>query len=170
MLLINRVDISTKVQISNSVFDDTINQYIEQAQFLDLQDLLGVNFYNDLLRNSTDANYLNLLNELEYNYKGKIYTNVGLKIPLIYYSYARYVKFGSVQDTPFGLVEKTNDFSNKVSSNVKQEIYKQNQQIAFKYWRNVEVYLDRKKELYPLWAENNCITTKNKTFKISKIS
>jgi hypothetical protein len=168
MSLINRTDIATKVQISDSVYDDTLNEYIEQAQFLDMQDLLGVEFYNDILRNKTDANYVALLDGGTYEISGLFYTNVGLKTPIIYYTNARYKRFGSQQDTAFGLIEKSNEFSDRVSKSEKQVTYKLNQQMAFKYWRNVEAFLNRKSADYPLWNTGNC-NSRRQTFRVTPI-
>jgi len=170
MLLVDRAEITKHRQISQTVYDDVLNQYIRDAQFLDVQDLLCAEFYNDLMMNSTDAEYVELLNRGIYQYNGTEYTNVGLKTVICYYAHARYLKFGSATDTPFSLVEKTNNDSQIVSEKTKQILYKQNQQIAYKYWMNVEAFLNRKKSNYPLWkVEDNCKPSGCRTFRINKI-
>ena len=165
--LITRTDIAEYRQISNSVYDDVINMHILDAQFSDVQKLLGADFYNDLIQNNTDANYVTLLNGGTYVYQTVTYTNVGLKAVLVHYAYSRYILTGSQTDTPFGYVEKLNEQSEKVDINGKKTISKMNQQIAFNYWENVKQFLDRNASDYPLW-ENSCANY-NQTFRISKI-
>jgi len=48
---------------------------------------------------------------------------------------------------------------------MKKEIYKMNRQIAYEYWANVQMYLQRNKEKYPLFK----CERKSRTY-ISKIS
>ena len=165
--LITGVDIRQHKQISESAYEDTLNQHIKEAQFLDVQELLGANMYNDLLRNLDDVKYTALLDGGEYTYQSDTYSNVGLKTVLVHFAYARYIKFGSFTDTAFSLVEKTEENSTPVSESTKQVIYKNNQQIAHKYWANVKAYLDRNKSTYPLW--DLLCTDVDKTFRMEKI-
>ena len=166
-LLINRTDIAEYRQISKTVFDKVLNQHILDAQFIDVQKLLGADFYNDLIRNYTDSKYTTLLDGEDYTYQSVTYTLIGLKAVIIHYAYSRYILAGSQTDTPFGYVEKTNDNSQSVSDNSKKNMWKSNQQAAFNYWENVMDYLDRNASTFPLW-ETSCAST-NQTFKISKI-
>ena len=167
-LLINRADIATYRQISETVYDNVLDQHILDAQFVDVQKLLGSDFYNDLVRNNTDTVYQTLLNGGDYTHQGTTYTNVGLKAVLVHYSYARYVLFGSQIDTPFSYVEKLNDASEKVDLAAKKTTYKNMQNIAYNYWENVELFLDRSASAnYPLWR-SGCYPTKN-VFRISRI-
>ncbi len=160
---ITRSDIEANRQISSSVYDQVLNQYIEDAQFLDLQELLGAELYNDIIAN--EANHTDLLDGSTYTYKGVSYTHVGLKRVLVYYSYARYIRFGSNTDTPFGVVEKQTPDSTNVNKNDRQEVYKLNQQIGYKYFQNVRAFLDRTN--YPKWK--NDYTPKSGNFRINKI-
>lgn len=168
-LLINRTDFANNHrQVTESNFNTgTLNQHISDAQFIDIQKLLGVDFYNDLIRNSTDAKYQTLLNGGEYTYQSNTYTNVGLKSVIVFYAYSRYILAGSQTDTPFGYVQKTNQNSQEVPQAQKRDISKQNQQTAYNYWENVQAFLNRNESNYSLW-ENNCIVKKG-TFRISKI-
>ena len=168
MALINRADIQVYRQVSNSTYDDVLNQHILDAQFVDLQDLMGMDFYNDLVRNSATVANAALLDGGTYTYNGITYTNVGLKAVLSHYAYARYIMFGSQTDTPFGFAEKSTQESNSVSDTGKKTMFKMNQQTAYKYWENVSAFLNRNESDYPLW-KNGCALTKTK-FRISKIS
>lgn len=166
VLLVNRTDIAEFRQISTSVKDKLLNQFINDAQFVDVQKLLGRNFYNDLIRNYTDANYQTLLNRGDYTYQSTTYTNVGLKAVIVHYAYARYVMEGSQIDTAFGYVEKLNPDSQIVSDGSKKTKAKSNQQTAFNYWENVLDFLDRNSDDYDLWT--SCVVQKG-NFRISKI-
>lgn len=165
--LVTRADIALFKQISKSVYDDVLNSYISDAQFTDVQPLMGSDFYFDMIENSTDANYQTLLDGGIYQYQGVDYTSVGLKAVISHFAYARYIMFGSQTDTPFGLTEKTNENSFNVSVSGKKTIYKMNQQMAQGYWENVEQFLLRNPDDYPKW-NNSCIQ-RNGTFRISKI-
>ena len=167
VLLINRTDIAEYRQISKSVPDKVLNQFINDAQFVDIQKLLGRDFYNDLIRNYTDANYQTLLNGGDYTYQSVTYTNVGLKTVIVHYAYARYVLEGSQIDTPFGDVLKLNPDSQPTSDGSKKTKAKSNQQTGFNYWENVLDFLDRNASDYSLW-ESSCVV-KRGGFRISKI-
>lgn len=170
-LLINRNDIADYKQISKTADATSINvlnQFILDAQFSDLQSLMGGDFYNDLIRNYTDANYVTLLNGGDYTYSGTTYTNHGLKAVIVHYAYSRYVLFGSQIDTPFSLVEKLNgNDSKQVSTDAKKTTAKMAEQLAFNYWENVQLFLERNSNDYPLY-KSECVNRK-KTFRFSKI-
>ena len=165
--LITRTDIALYKQISKTVFDEVLNPFISDAQFTDIQPLMGPDFYFDMIENVTDANYVALLAAGTYTYEGETFTNVGLKAVIAHYAYARYIMFGSQVDTPFGFQEKTNENSLNVSVAGKKTIYKMNQQMAFGYWENVLAFLSRNATDYPKWI-NGCYQ-KGNSFRISKI-
>jgi hypothetical protein len=169
-LLITRDDFATNNRIiSSSNYNVTaLNQHISDAQFIDVQKLLGLDFYNEIVRNPTSTVNATLLNGGDYTYKGTTYTNVGLKSVIVFYAYARYVMFGSQTDTPFGFVQKEGQNSTQIDSGQKKITAKMNQQTAFVYWENVRLFLDRNITDYTLW-DDNCLTT-HSTFRISKIS
>jgi len=166
-LLINRTDIDEYRQISSSVYDKVLKQHIFDAQFMDVQKLLGADFYNDLIRNYTDAKYTTLLDGADYTYLGVTYSLLGLKAVIVHYAYARYILSGSQTDTPFGYIEKTSENSQSVSAASKNTMSKSNQQAAFNYWENVMDYLDRNATTFPLWKSDCSVA--NQSFRISKI-
>lgn len=167
ILLATRADIAKYRQISKSVLDAVLNQYINDAQFVDVQQLMGAEFFNDMLRNYTAANYQALLKEASYVHETVTYTNYGLIAVISLYSYSRYILFGGYTDTPFGFVQKVTDESQPVSYNDRKSAGKDAQQNAFYYWENVRDFLNRNEADYPLW-KNDCRVNK-KRFKISKI-
>lgn len=167
--LINRTDINQYRQISKTVNDKILSPHIIDAQFVDIQNLMGIDFYNDMIRNFETAPYPNLLTGGTYTYQSVTYTHVGLKVVLVHYAFARYVLNGSAIDTPFSFVEKMNSENSKpVSYEAKRSISKMNQQVAFNYWQNVQAFLNRNRTDYPLWKKELC-THSGGNFRISKI-
>lgn len=169
MALITKTDIAQYREISRSVKDDKINPFIDDAEFQDLRPLLGDKFYSDLVANSEDENYANLLDEFEYTYDGVTYKNPGLKKVLSFYAYSRYILFGSFTDTAFGFVQKSNQDSTPVGDAQKRNIYTQERNTAFNYWLEVVKFLNRNKDDYPLWNSSGCAPKRGR-FRISKIS
>lgn len=139
--LITRTEIQQYKQISDSLDENKLTQLILEAQEQDLKPLLGESLYTDLLLNP--ENYTSLLDGGSYTHQDMTYVNVGLKIVLACYVYARNVLFGDVTDTPFGSVFKEDQSSSRVDLKMKQTLYDQNRDIAFNYFRNVEYYLLR---------------------------
>lgn len=171
MRLITRTDIAKYKQIAKTTNEtslNVLNQFIDDAHFVDLRPLLGDEFYNDLMRNYTSVAYQTLLKGGDYVYGGTTYTNYGLIPVLVHYAHSRYVLYGSQIDTPFSFVEKTNDNSQIVSLNSKKSTAKNSEQIAFNYWENVKLFLDRNSTTYPLF-KSDCNYRKN-SFRISKIN
>lgn len=168
-LLINRNDFASNYRnITQSNYNNgNLEQHISDAQFVDVQKLMGLDFFNDLIRNHSSENYQTLLNGGVYQYDGQTYTNYGLKSVIVYYAYARYILMGSQVDTPFGFQEKNAPNSVSVSYQEKKSVFKMNENTAFNHWENVRRFIVRNEELYPLW-DNDCVGTK-KSFRISKI-
>ena len=169
-LLINRQDyINNNRQVTQSNYEPgKLDESTSDAQVVDVQKLLGVEFYNDIVRNSTTNLNQTLLNGGDYVFNDITYTNVGLKSVIVFYGYARYILFGSVQDTPFSLVEKETNFSSRVDFEKKKSVSKNNENIAFNYCESVKAFLDRNETDYPLWT-NKCFVKRRSGFRISKI-
>lgn len=141
--LITRNDIARYRQISKTPNDDKLNEMIIDAQLLDIQPLLGEILYNKLIAQPEE--HTDLLNGCIYEYDGISYTNYGVKMVLAYFSYARYMMFSSVTDTPFSVVEKLNIESKPVEATTKKTMYNLNRDAALKLWDNVRNYLIRTK-------------------------
>lgn len=168
-MLIDKIEIAKHRQISQSVRDDKINPYIEDAEFLDLKGLLGELLYYDVVANPTSANNLKLMDPTVYPYDGNDYKHQGLKKVLSIFSYARYMMFGSNTDTPFGLVNKRSQDSDGVQPDQLKIIYKKDQQIAHQYFNEIRTYLDRESDTYPLWRAD-CSDQGSGKIRINKIT
>jgi len=135
--------------------NDSIEQYIQESQDLDLKDLVCREFFYDLIKNYQDSGYQTLIHGGTYTNKyGYEVEFKGIKPVLVYFSYARYIFRSHVQDTPFGVVQKTNEFSNPISSQEKRDIRDRYRTDAMSYWDEVKIYLDDQYENFPKW--NSC--------------
>ena len=101
-------------------------------------------------------------NDIEYK---------GIKAVLVYFAYARYILRGHITDTPYGFVQKTNEFSQPVSSAEKREVRDRSRIDAMNYWQECKVYLDQHVQLFPKWKEcEDCGckgTSKSRKLKVS---
>lgn len=168
--LITRQQIQQYKQISNSIYDDKLNQIIVETQFQDIRPLLGERLFNDILLKveAVDPFYDTLLDGGTYDYQGLTYVNYGLRCVLAHYVYARYTMFGDVIDNAFGQTLKMNvNESQPISMNLKKSLYQMNRDMAHNYWRNVFDFLSRNATSYPLFE--NCYTSQKSNFKLSKI-
>tara|TARA_R100001530_G_scaffold115535_1_gene82479 strand:- start:789 stop:1316 length:528 start_codon:yes stop_codon:yes gene_type:complete len=169
-LIINRQQIeSYNIQLSQSIYDNKLNQLIQEAQFNDLRPLLGTRFYNDILKkiSVSDTTYDDLLNGSEYEYMNETYFNYGLRIVLSYYTFARWSMFGDITDTPFGQTKRTNtELETPLTIAEKKQAYNNNQNIAWNYWLSVKDFLNRNYKDYELY--DTCLRQKPK-FKLYKL-
>lgn len=153
-LLINKIDIHKFKDVSNHARLDRINEYISDAQLMDLCPLLGNDFYFDLVNNYTDPNYQELLNGSTFDVNGCTWRQEGLKSVLVHFTWGRYTNFGVNNDTAFGNVIKTNEFSDPTSREDRRDIWKQSQQKANAYFDVIKKYLDLS-DKFPKW-KNSC--------------
>jgi hypothetical protein len=167
-LLISKTDIGQYRQISKSVADAKINPFIADAQLLDILPLLNEKFYYAIMASPEDFN--DLLNPTTYMYDGHTIESPGLKIVICHFAYARYVMHGGHTDTAFGVVEKNYQDGQQVSRIDKKELYKQGQNIAMQYWGQVETYLNRHTNLYPLWRADFLVSPQRRIFKLNHIT
>lgn len=159
-------------------------RYINEAQEFDVKARLGEVFYYDLLTHYADSNYQELLNAgVAFSYQGYNYQyNGGLKAALCYYAYARYLPDFDKKNTHFGIVQKTNEFSEKVDTKAVQVMVNNANSSAYGLMDGVILYLDRIRVVtpakYPLWNQggapglfggNNCSTERRSGIKISKV-
>jgi len=139
-MIISIEDIRAIRQIAANINEDRVNIYINEAELLDLQPVIGADLYEKLRNIGTivlDEEQTKLLDEngeheiiLQYEedlpineYKllnGGYYTDncgvrhrfEGIKKALAYFAYARFVRNHSTHVTPFGVVQKLGDDSN----------------------------------------------------------
>lgn len=171
ILLINKTDIQSLKDISNHTRLERINEYINDAQLMDLCPLLGNDLYFDLLNNYTNTNYQELLNGASFDVNGCTWTHGGLKQVLVEFTWGRYTNFGVNNDTAFGNVIKTNEFSTPSSNEDRRDIWKQSQQKANAYFDVIRKYLDLS-DNFPKWnssCNDDCSKDHKNNFKYNLI-
>lgn len=166
-MLITKSDITNR-QVSVNLRDEDINQHIEDAERMDLRPLLGEEFYQ-AISSETEGGYDDLLNGSNYTFNSKSYSHPGLKRVLEDYSFARYVLFGSQKDTSFGFVEKSTQDSTHIDWSRKKATSQNVKDSAFQLWKDVERFLNRKKDDYPIWKAQ-CGSEAKGRVRFSKIS
>lgn len=111
MPILIRTDFTGIGDIANHCDLNKLNIAINEASDFDMDGLL-CDFWDDVLDNWDDDAYSDLINGGEYEgCGGKTRKFAGLKKVWVYYSYARYVILNGYNDTPNGMVAKTNNFS-----------------------------------------------------------
>lgn len=170
-LLITKQDVLDVKDISNHTTLERINEYIADAQTMDLVPLLGNDFYFDVLNNFANPVYSDLINGTTFDNNGCTWISEGLKRVLVEFAYGRYTYFGVYNDTGFGNVIKTNEWSNPTPDSNRKDIWKQDQQRANMYFESVKKYLDLNPTLFPKWETpcNDSCETKGKAFRINII-
>jgi len=91
------------------------------------------------------------------NCSGKTRTFEGIRNVLIYYSYARYIFINSVDDTPNGLVKKTNDFSIQLNDKELSKQADMYRSMGYDKFKKTEMYLCNKRETFTDFNSKNCV-------------
>lgn len=159
--LILLADIITLKPISiNTNETKKVNPYIMEAQEFDLKPCLGDEFYISVLAqkddNWSDPNYSDLWNGKQYTYNNKEYVFQGMKAALIYWSYARIITNIGQDETAFGVMQKLNDYSQQIDGKQLAMKVKQTLSGAANFKNDFIDFLNRNKELFPIWKENSC--------------
>jgi hypothetical protein len=158
-LIINKVDIAEYKQVSRALSVEKSDEYIREAQEIDLRAILPAKFYADLVVNFQQAKYQTLIHGTTYVVDGITYEFAGLKAFMAYMAYARLVLTVDVVNTPFGLNRKLSQDSEPISHVQKRDIRDESRQTAMVYWDQVKAYIEANKETYPLYFEG-CATSR----------
>lgn len=145
-MLITLADIRKTREVSGSLKEARINQYIRDAELSDLRPLLGEQIYQDIVLDPTETargSYPDLLDGSVYTYGSYDYTHPGLKEVLVDFTYARYRFFGSDIDTPFSTVVKGSRNSEPTGFSRNREIYTAIRKVAHAKWELEREYLNR---------------------------
>lgn len=132
-----------------------LDPYIQEAQILDLKPLLGSALYWDFMKNETEDKYALLINGKEYtDPSGRPEYMPGVKPIVCYFAYARFVMANNVTSTPFGMVNKKNDYSDQVQEKTLARLAQEARSTATAYWEEVRKYLDYNRSTYPYWGQS----------------
>lgn len=164
-MLVTRDDVLSVRKISKQADSSMMNQFIEEAEFMDLKPLLG-ELYFAVKNAPTEDKYIKLLEPQTWGDKN--HYHYGLKNVLSIFSYARYVLRGSFINTGFGSVVKTHQDSKPTEFIHKKAMYKEERAIAFSYFQSVVSYIEDNITDYPEW--NTCEKRKTIGFTIKKVT
>lgn len=169
-ILITRNDLKPFRKISLNTSWDKLGPYILEAQELDLKPILGQELYYDLIE---DFNASPSLSKYYYLYHGSTYTcgdtkvtHNGLIPVLAYFAYSRYVEDAGITDTPSGLKQKNNDYSENISEKTVGRVSDQARSSGAAYMNEVIAFLNNKRADYPFWK---CSSGNKRTVRITSI-
>ena len=165
-LLIDKQIIEQHRPISRNTSDKKINPFIADAETLDLKPLLGEPLFNSI--KADQDSFAELMQPHSYEYNGDTYEHQGLEKVLSLFSYARYIRHGSHQDTGHGLVQKKNQDSEPVPQDQKKNMFVKDTQAAMAYFNEVALFMNRNTDSFPLWKAEH--VTKSPRLRISKIT
>ena len=170
-LLINKNDFIDYKQVSKARDIAAIESVIQEAQDIDLKALICREFFYDILNNYQQEIYQKLIHGETYtDNDGNVVEFKGLKAVLVNFAYARYVLRGHMNDTAFGMVQKTTGFSQPISASEKRDVRDRSIADANGYWQECKLYLKEKEDLFPKWKDcNKCEGSTSRAFKTSTI-
>ena len=174
VLLIEADDIRKFRNVASGVNEEKeIHSFILEAQELDIKPVLGNALYTNLLSNRTSTIYKALLDGGEYTYEAKVYSFMGLKTVIAYFTHSRYILNRNVQDTPFGaMVKGENEYGKATADKEIQRISIQSANSGQSFLDDVMVFLERNKTTYPLYESGDCSETNERPkrgFKFNKV-
>ena len=141
-MIITPQDIITLCRF-NDMDDSDMERFIETAEDIDLKIQLGCDLLDKVRTNPGE--YAELLDGGRYEEKdGGLFTFSGLKKALAFYAYSRAAKQGTEILTRTGLVDKTNDYSQKADQKNREIVAKETRDVADYYMREVLQYCKNK--------------------------
>ncbi len=169
--LITATDIATLYPISGNINEQkAVDPFIIQAQEFDLKPFLGDPFflaiYNELPNFTT---YSDLWNGSTYQWNGYDYIHAGLKSYLISCAYARYLVKANSTATPFGIVQKETPYSSPTDPKILAMNIQQVKSASVGYLSQVEDFLFRNWNDYPLYRLNRKDSSAKTSISISSI-
>ena len=140
--------------IGYKVDDKKIIPIIEQAQIVELKEVLGDRFYFDVLANINNAEYSELFNGSSFTYYDVTYYQDGLNALLADYFMSKYILQVNTNLTPFGATQKASNDSEPTDRNTLKDVSTQQLQLAGARWEIIKMYLDVHLTKFPNWKFN----------------
>lgn len=152
VLLITNSDIQAYRRIDPNYNADRFNAFLLEAQRTNLRQLLGDELYCDLMDNSTEVKYVELIAGKKQN--GKYF--FGIKAALVYWWLVIYSREGELFHSGFGAVEFTNNPQQSFEkAKEKERIATGYMEIAQTYANDVIAFLNENSSTYPKWVGKN---------------
>lgn len=157
--------------ITSNINASKFDNLLIEAQELDLRPILGNELYLELIAENGNSpypdKYANLLEGCTYTYNGKSYKHEGLIPVLAYFIYARFLAYAGSVATPYGVVQKTNDFSQPTSDKSISRQITQAKSAAMAYFDRVKLFLIHNKTIYTTYLFNP--STRNSGLRINPV-
>lgn len=160
MITLKRDDFKLIGHVAKHCNWEKLNIAVQEAVLFDLKPLICDMFFEveaEWEEEEQDEKWDELINGSKFtSCNNSTREHLGLKNLLAYYSYSRYLIINSSDDTPNGLVEKTNQFS--IPKPLK-EIYAYSNRyrnMAKEIWKNIEMFICLNKDDYPNADLCNC--------------
>lgn len=118
---------------------EQFDQMQNEVELLDLNNLLGFEFYQELKRNTSE--YEDLINGGTYTYNDFEYSFNGLKYVCAFLLYSRYIRQSSIVDTFSGFVNHDIDNTRRLSSADILNLENRYKDIANNEWESCQHYL-----------------------------
>lgn len=128
-----------KIKPIDAKNEGRFRQLQREVELNDLQQYLGYEFYQELLRN-TD-NYTVLLNSGTFTESGVLYHFDGLKTVFAYLLYARYVAVSDIVDTYSGMVRHSGQDFQRIGQNEIKNLQTDYRNVAGAAWEECRRYL-----------------------------
>jgi len=167
--IITATEIKNYKDIGNKIDLNKINPIIEQAQLTEVKDVLGSDFYFDVLNNLNSPEYQDLLSGSTFLHNDITYYQDGLKALTADYFMAKYIMQINTNIDPFGATTKQNNNSIPAERNSLKDISTMHLQMAGSRWESIKIYLDENKEIFPKWRSFCGIGASSSSEKIMRI-
>jgi len=165
--LITVNEFTTLKHISKKIDTDRIEQAIGFAQDIDLYDYLG-DFLFDVLTNSAEVAYADLMDGSTFTEGSFEFRHAGLKSLLADLAYVRYLMSSNVNDTPFGLVQKSSQDSTPLDRGLIKDLASQAMRDADIKFSLINKYLEENLGTFTRYAkgDNPNINTNRTRFEV----
>lgn len=142
-LIISKEDIENFEQLpSHKAIVQRVQIRIKQAQDFDLPRAIPKELISDIVTNlnSVDDKWVNLINYV--------------RPVLVYYAYARFLRFHDVQVSSFGTEKANSSYSQKLETKEKYQIIKDMESIAGAYTDDLIEFLEENEKDYENYKSN----------------
>ena len=111
-------------------------QLAAEVQLIKLKELMGADFYQDVLANSGDTWNGRLIDGYTYTIGTVPYTFAGLKYVLAFLFYERYIMEIDAQDTYVGIMRNENENAAHIGFAQKKNMAQEMRRIANDHWKD----------------------------------
>ncbi len=168
MILITIKDIR-KIRPSADIPSDRLTPFIQEVQRFELKEVLGSAFYK-ALEDEWDANlkftttaYVELLDGKDYEYNSQTIHYYGLKDMMAYFVLSKFIIEQPVNIARYGIVQKTIDQSEPVSSSRIRMVSDELLSNAVKLRDELIQFLGENESTYTLYSTSTSKVQKNQT-------